>query len=151
MSWNTMLKILGRKDANIPPRLHALISHFVECMTSKQCNPLKQLWDLSPDHHLMMVDNPNPGLQVTYAGSHYILTAKRDSNNDVPWLLVLDDAATVLKCLCWGHSGDCGASLLVWQAIQHSDSSREVSGTSSSVSISNDAWLASFITQANNL
>jgi hypothetical protein len=47
-NWSTMSKILGRKDAAIPPLLHAPISHFVEHMTSKESNPPKQLWDLSP-------------------------------------------------------------------------------------------------------
>jgi len=96
-NWSTMSKILGRKDAAIPSSLRAPISHFVECMTCKESDP-KQLWDLSPDCDSMLVDNLNNGLVVRPTGGHYILSAKRDSDNDVPWLLVLGDAATVLEC-----------------------------------------------------
>ena len=102
INWGTMLKILGRQDAVIQRRLHAPISHFVERMISAQHNRLGDLWDLSPDCYSRMVDHANPELRVTRVVDmqvRYILSARRASNNDVPWQLVLDDAATVLECL----------------------------------------------------
>ena len=102
ISWNNVLKFLGRKDASIELKLHASISHFVQYMVSSQ-NPPLLLWDLSSNIALALVDNASPKLQVTQVvdlGVHYILSAKRASGNDVSWQLTLDDPTTVLECLC---------------------------------------------------
>lgn len=101
-SWSNIMKILGRKDASIELKLRAPISHFVECMISSQHNPPGRLWDLSPDSSEELVDYANPEIRVTRmvdTGVHYLLSAKRASDNDVPWQLVLDDAVTILECL----------------------------------------------------
>ena len=70
ISWNNVLKMLGRKDASIELKLHTSISHFELQVT-----------------------------QVVDSGVHYILSAKQASCNNVSWQLTLDDPATVLKCL----------------------------------------------------
>ena len=72
-NWDTVRKIFGRKDAFVELRLHAPILHFMECMISKDHNPLAELWDLSAECIPRLMDNANAGLQVTQVGGLKIM------------------------------------------------------------------------------
>ena len=101
-NWDTVRKIFGRKDAFVEPGLHAPISHFMECMISKDRNPPVELWDLSAECISRLADNANAGLQVTQVGGskiHYVISATNAHDNDTGWQLVLGDPATILECL----------------------------------------------------
>ena len=99
-------------------RLHAPISHFMECTISKDRCPPSELWDLAIDGNSRLSDNENPGLTVSkMAGSevHYIVGVTSAHDNNVGWQLTLDSPTTVLGCLQQNRSLICEIALyLLW-------------------------------------
>jgi hypothetical protein len=107
LDWDRVRIAFGRPDFSVELRLRGPISHFLQCMISPNRNTdmPAELWDLSVNCRDQLSYEANFEFRVrTLSNSRiddskvsYIIEARHASGNDSGWLLVVNDAASVLE------------------------------------------------------
>jgi hypothetical protein len=104
LAWPVVQKIFGDSESHVDNRLQASVSRFLEGLLNPPKNllDLASLWDLATDSVSPLAEHINSKfrLHVRHSGPEvvYFIEVKNRTGNDVDWLLMLNDAASVLAC-----------------------------------------------------
>jgi hypothetical protein len=118
-TWPKVEKIFGNVRSDVGSYAHTAVSYFLEVLIGADDSAvsLNQLWDLVADSVLPLADHINHRFRLVVQwsaelGTLYFIEAKDQMSNDVPWQLMLTDAATVLECFCHEEATSIGDLVL---------------------------------------
>jgi hypothetical protein len=118
-TWPKVERIFGNVGSDAGNGVQTAVSYFLEMLldADRPAASLNQHWDLAADSVLPLADHINHRFRLVVQrsaelGTIYFVEEKDRTGDDVPWQLMLTDAATVLECFRHEEATSIGALAL---------------------------------------